>query len=701
MVGKMVLPYLGGAAAVWTTCVLFFQAMLLAGYVYAHLLGRVASVRTQIVIHFALLLAPLAFLPLAFTGMGERAFSHPALTLLSRLLGSAGVPFFVISTTAPLLQNWLSRTDDAAARDPYFLYSASNTGSLLALLVYPLLVEPQIGVMAQSRMWTIGYGALVVMIALSAGFVWRRAKSNRTSNYAGNPHEAKPALRTRLYWILAAFIPSALMLAVTNHITSNLAAAPFLWILPLATYLLTFIVAFSQFLKVGSDRVSRLVPAVLLTLFPVVCADVIAPPGLNWALIFLHLCLLFVGALLCHTKLAESRPHSQHLTEFYFWVALGGVLGGVFTATISPLVFRTVLEYPLLVAVLAFLRTSPDKDYKTTDADWNYPALVAVAITIIWLLFRQTNIDTDVTIPALVHTGFVFVAFKFRHRPVRFALTLLILMIAYNITLPQYAESAERVSVTRNFFGVKKVLRSGRFLSLMHGDTTHGVEDTAKPGLPISYYHPTGTMGQIMNSIGRPLGHVAVLGLGTGTMAGYIAPDRRITFFDIDPQVEVIARKYFSFLSKCGADCNVVIGDGRLELQRFPPHSFDMLMMDAFSSDSIPAHLISREAVQMYLSKLAPDGILLIHVSNRYLNVQKLAEQLVIDAGLVAFQRSESAGELSKEGKSSTNHVIAARQIEHLGQIPEMPGWNRVTEAPGIAVWTDDYSSLLELMRWH
>ena len=701
MIGKMVLPHLGGAGAVWTTCVLFFQAVLLVGYVYAHLLARIPSVRLQIAIHVCVLLTPLAFLPLTFaTGIGESAFEHPAMTLLKSLTITVGVPFFVVSTTAPLLQNWLARTDESSGKDPYFLYAASNAGSLLALLLYPFAVEPRIGVHAQSTIWSTGYGGLIALIAITAGMVWRGAGTASVS-HAPIAAEPRPPLKTRLFWILTAFIASGLMLAVTNHITSNLAAAPFLWILPLAIYLLTFIVAFSPRLKVGSERVSRLLPILLLALFPVVVADVIAPPGLNWALIALHLVLLFAGALLCHAKLAESRPHSSYLTEFYFWVALGGVLGGVFTATFSPMVFRTVLEYPLLVAALPFLRTPSDKNYKTTDADWNYPALVAVAVTVVWLIFRKTNLDADVSVTALVHSAFVFVAYKFRARPVRFGLTLLILMIAYNITLPQYLEGAERIYVTRDFFGVKKVLKSGSFRSLLHGDTTHGVENTSDPGVPTSYYHPTGTIGQLLNAMGRPVNRIGVLGLGTGTMAAYVAPGRQITFFEIDPQVETIARTFFTYLPNCGEYCNVVIGDGRLELQHQPDGSFDMLMMDAFSSDAIPAHLVSREAIQMYLRKLAPDGLLLIHVSNRYLDVQSLAEQLLLDAGLVTFQRNDPAGQFAKEGKTSTNHVIAARKIEDLADIPVLSGWRHVTEVPGIRVWTDDYSSLLELVKWH
>jgi SAM-dependent methyltransferase len=702
MVGKMMLPYLGGAAAVWTTCLLFFQAMLLLGYLYAHLLARVAGVRAQVLVHMALLLIPFAFLPLRFTGgMGASAFLHPEVTLFQRLLTTVAIPFFVISTTAPLLQNWLGKTAGAPAKDPYFLYAASNAGSLLALFSYPFWVEPRIGLAAQSRFWTAGYALLVTMIGFTAAVVWRAGRNESGSVVSSKAMEPRLTAKTRVLWVMPALIASALMLAVTNHITSNLAAAPFLWILPLAIYLLTFIVTFSQRLRFGSERVSRLIPVLLLALFPVICVDIIAPPGLHWILIGLHLLLLYSGALLCHAKLAETRPHSQHLTEFYFWIALGGVLGGVFTAVLAPMLFRTVLEYPILAAALAFLRNPADKTYKPADSDWNCAGLVAVGVTVVWLAFRATNMDSGVTAPALVHIAFLFIAYRFRTRPLRFALTLTILMIAYSIALPQYVERADRVYVARDFFGVKKVLQAGTFRSLLHGDTTHGVENTLHPGVPTSYFHSSGPMGDVMNRMARPLHRIAAIGLGTGTVAAYITPGRHITFFDIDPQVEQIARTYFTFLPRCGSRCDVVIGDGRMELQRLPDNSFDMLLIDAFSSDAIPTHLVSREALQMYLTKIAPDGILLFHVSNRYLNVQTLVEQVVLDAGLVAFQRFDEAGALAKEGKSSTNYVIAARRVEDLGPIPQMNGWKRATQSPGIRVWTDDYSSLLDLVRWH
>jgi len=703
MVGKMVLPFLGGAAAVWTTCVLFFQVMLLAGYVYAHALGRVADVRKQILTHGVVLLLPLAFLPIQFAGAStESFFQHPSLQLLALLAASVGVPFFVISTTAPLLQNWFSRTEDSSARDPYFLYSASNTGSLLALIAYPFLVEPRVGVAAQNRLWLVGYIVFLGLLAVASALLWPRGKTVAAVCDRRQSQPAVTVFRTRLYWVAAAFVPSGLMLAVTNHIAANLASAPFLWIVPLAIYLVTFILAFARRLRVTSARVSRLIPVVLLATFPVVAAGVVAPPGLNWIIIGGHLVLLYCGALLCHTALAESRPGPQHLTEFYFWIALGGVLGGVFTATIAPAAFKTVLEYPLIVATLGFFRTG-----KNEKPNWLVPALFGAAILVIWIVFRATGLDSSTEAAALAHTSFLFVCYKLKDHVQRFATAFAILIIAYSFILPDYIEGANRAYVGRNFFGVKKVLDEPdtHLRKFLHGDTLHGIEstDTARAGKPLSYYYPDGSVANVVEMLRErgPQQRFGVVGLGSGTMAAYADAGHHVTFYEIDPSIEPIARQYFTFLTRCGSNCDVVIGDGRLQLVRADNESFDLLMLDAFSSDSVPTHLVSREALELYLSKLARDGILLFHVSNRFLDVERLVSSLVIDRGLVAFSRFDDAGELRKEGKSSANHLVAARRLEDLGPIAANPNWKRVTRPTDFQLWTDDYSNLLSLIRWH
>jgi SAM-dependent methyltransferase len=702
MVGKMLLPFLGGAAPVWTTCVLFFQLMLLLGYVYAHLVARIADLRKQIALHAAVLVLPLAFLPIEFEAAPAEAFSFgPVLKLLTVLAGSTAIPFFVVSATAPLVQNWFARTTHPGSADPYFLYSASNTGSLLALLAYPFAIEPHVGAATQSRLWLIGYAALLLMFALAIAVIYRNRAPVR--DHAGDAGSSPaPGWNRRLYWIAAAFVASALMLAVTNHITANVGSVPFLWLLPLALYLLTFVLAFARNLRASSARVSRLLPVMLLGVFPLVAAEVVAPPGLNWIIIAVHLLLLFAGCLLCHTRIAESRPERQRLTEFYFWVACGGVLGGVFTAILAPAVLSTVLEYPLLVAALAFFRGG-----KPQKSDILIGVATGVTVAVVWIALRALQLDSNSEAIALAHTALLFAGYRLRQQPQRFACAFAALMLAYVFILPSYIEGAERIYASRNFFGVKKVLDdpAANLRKLLHGDTIHGIESTdpARAAQPLSYYYPGGSVSDVIH-ITRQRGGVqrtAVLGLGAGTMASYANASHRVTFYEIDPAIEPIARRYFTFLTRCGSNCDVVIGDGRLRLAQERDGTFDLLLLDAFSSDSVPTHLLSREALQIYLAKLKPNGILLFHVSNRYLNVEKLAAALVADAGLVAFSRYDDAGDLRQSGKSSANHLVAARRLEHLGPVESLSGWQRVHRPMDFEPWSDDYSNLLSLIRWH
>jgi SAM-dependent methyltransferase len=705
LVGKMLLPYLGGAASVWTTCVLFFQFMLLVGYVYAHILTRIADIRKQIAVHAIVLLLPLAFLPFRFNALSSESFSRdPLLLLLAALIASTAIPFFVVSTTAPLLQNWFSRSAHASSSDPYFLYSASNAGSLLALVVYPLAIEPRIGVEAQTWLWSAGYAALLLMLGITVATLYRQlafSGKKRDSQLVASVLPS-PGWKTRLYWIVAAFVPSGLMLAVTNHIAANVGSVPFLWLVPLAVYLLTFIVAFARRFRIGAATASRFTPFVLLGVFPFVAVEVVAQPGLNWILIGAHVLLLFAGGLLCHVRLAESRPEPQHLTDFYFWVAFGGVMGGIFTATIAPAVFKTVFEYPLLVIALPFFRGG-----KPEKSDFLIPGALAVGMLIAWMVFRTTHLDSDTEAVALAHTVLVFAGYKLRKQPQRFAWAFAVFMLAYAFILPGYIEGANRLFTARNFFGVKKVLDDPalQLRTLRHGDTTHGIESTdpARAGLPLSYYYQGGSVSDVVDIIRlrqRPQ-RIGVLGLGAGTMASYADATHHVTFYEIDPSIELIARQYFTFLSKCGSNCDVIVGDGRLQLSREADGTFDLLLLDAFSSDSVPTHLLSREALRMYLAKLKPDGLLIFNVSNRYLNVEKLVSALVADEGLVSFSRFDDAGELRKTGKSSANHLAAAHRLEDLRALATRSGWTRVARPADFQPWTDDYSNLLSLIRWH
>ena len=700
MVGKMLLPSLGGAAAVWTTAVLFFQGMLLAGYFYAFLLGKLATLRSQLIVHLTVTAAAFIFLPVRFENApipaGE---AYPVAWELLQLFRSVALPFFVVSTTAPLLQSWLAKTTDAAADDPYFLYAASNAGSLLALLLYPFVFEPGLGVAAQSRWWFAGYALLVAMVLVSAAVFWR---SKQKREVPADAVTTAPAARTRLFWLVSSFVPSALMLAVTTNLSVNLASVPFLWTLPLAIYLLTFILAFGRRVRVSAEWISALAPAILLLLIPIFSAGPVRDTVLYLGLLAAHLLLLFVGGLLCHAALAESRPQAARLTEYYAWIALGGALGGVFAAVLAPMLFSTVLEYPLLAATLAFFR-SLQKPGRLWDV--SFPLLATVAVAAGWGMAQLLDYELKVE-HAWSIAGYLFIAliaFAFHRLRWVFAPIAAVLALTSALAFASSIERGERLHVARDFFGVKKVIYEvqNNQRKLLHGDTMHGLEglDPARAGQPLSYYFPDSPLGNVMTMMqDRPDQHIGVVGLGAGTIAAYAQPNRRITFFEIDPQVEFIAKRFFTFLPRCGAGCDVVLGDGRLSILRAPDQDFDLLILDAFTSDAIPAHLLSREALEIYQEKLKPDGIVAFHVSNRYLRVRELVSALAIDAGLPALVRSDDDD--SQFGKARSVYVIVARNPDAFGVLRQDPNWEGVTRPESIEPWTDDYSNLWSLLRW-
>jgi SAM-dependent methyltransferase len=500
-------------------------------------------------------------------------------------------------------------------------------------------------------------------------------------------------------------VPSGLMLAVTNHILLNLASVPFLWIIPLATYLVTFMIAFGRRVHISPAILSRVVPIVLLLLFPFVAASRGVETRYMWYLVGAHIIILLSGALLCHTAVAARRPAPRHLTEFYFWIALGGALGGVFTAVVAPFTFRTVLEYPLLVAVIAFFRESRDPDTKINGGDLIFPAALGFLVIGASRLLQWGNVDitSDFKTTISVDAVIILIAYLFRRRTFRFGMVMAILVMTYRFVMPQFYGGSQFVYTTRNFFGVKGIKYDPGTNSrrLLHGDTLHGLEslDLELLGHPLSYYHPTGPVGDVMNMLSeRTNQHIGVVGLGTGSMAGWIAPGRHITFFDIDPQVFDIANTFFTFLPQCGMNCNVLLGDGRLLIEKANDGEFDLLMLDAFNSDSIPAHLVSREAVRMYLTKLKPNGFLMFHVSNRYMDVEGLVSAVVSDASLEALIRHDE--DLGPHLKARSHFVVAARTAEALGSLEHDENWVKVQKPDRIQPWTDDYSNMLQIIRW-
>ncbi|MDP8976886.1 MAG: fused MFS/spermidine synthase [Actinomycetota bacterium] len=714
MFAKMVLPTLGGSPATWIGCMLFFQAALLVAYAYAHWSTRRLGSRRQAAVHAALLLVPVVSLPITLPrGWGSPA-ERPMWWLLSVLVIAVGLPFLAVATTAPLLQRWFASTDHAHARDPYFLYRASNLGSVLALVSYPALIEPRLRLGLQGRFWAAGYAILVVLVLFCAVGLWRSSAPATTVDshdepgdelpeQGGGPAPGPPTARRRLRWVAWSFLPSSLMLGVTTYITTDIAAVPLLWVIPLALYLLTFVTAFSRSSRPWFGLVVILHPLVLLELVFLVILGVTEPVGL---LVALNLVVLFLTGLVCHGQLARDRPPARHLTEFYLWVAVGGVLGGMFNALLAPLIFDSVAEYPLALVLAAFLRPAPAgaKDARFNSLDLELPLLLgAAAVLALWVGCRTGA--SEVALKATVFGAGLLACLTFTGRRVRLGLGVAILVLL--ATLPAGRRSTATLFRERTFFGVVHVVddRSAGLHRLVHGNTTHGAQSTdpARRREPLTYFSRSGPIGQALTELpGREArSRVAVVGLGAGSLACYGEAGQRWTFYELDPTVARVARdsRLFTFLRDCPPVTDVVLGDARLSLTREPQHRFQILVVDAFNSDAIPVHLLTREALALYMDKLTDDGVLAVHITNRYLDLRPVLAALADDAGLTALVRDDidlSAPERAA-GKSASVWVVAARRPAHLGRLVDDRRWQPLEPSAERSVWTDDFSNIVSV----
>ena len=707
-VGRLLLPLLGGTPAVWNTCILFFQAVLLAGYAWAHLGPAIGGERRQMAAHGALVVVSLLFVPVGLR-LGGRTPDphHPIPWLLGTLTLSVGLPFLVLAATAPLVQRWFSQGTHRGARDPYFLYAASNLGSLAGLLLYPTVIERLLPLHAQSAGWTVGYIGLALMTAACAFGAWRVSGGTGMAPEPG-PADAAPAQtssrkwRERGRWVLLAAAPSSLLLGLTTYLTTDIAAIPLLWVIPLSLYLLTFIIAFAQPPLVPRAFAVRWQPmlAVVLIIF-LFWGDMFAVT----ALLPVHLLAFFLTALLCQSTLAEARPGAARLTEYYLWVAAGGAAGGLFNVLVAPVAFRSVLEYPLVLALAGGIGAAAGRPRMR----WRELILPLLAIPILLAARRVIlALDERATAPpagvlAIAVLGSVLGALAFyreRGRPAVLSAALATLVLAGYVT---EGSSRNVLDLERDFFGVKGVAldSTGRGHILYHGKTKHGAQQLT-PSLrrtPVSYYARSGPAGELF--AGLPAGrraHVGVIGLGAGALAAYARPGERWTFFELDPAVERIARDtlFFTYLADSPASTRVVLGDGRLTLAGEPDGSLDLLVLDAFSSDAIPTHLLTREAVGLYFRKLAPGGAVLVHLSNRYLDLVPVLGGLVHDAGLVGWWRFArgSAADFADPAK----WAIVARRREDAGSIGSDHRWRALPPSAG-RVWTDEYSNVLGAMR--
>jgi predicted O-methyltransferase YrrM len=706
MFTKMVLPSLGGSPSVWSVAMVFFQAALLLGYAYAHLLARTLTVGQGALVHLGVLAAAALTLPIGVAhGFDAPPSTGVGFWLVGLFAASIGLPFAALSASAPLLQSWFAGSGHPQARNPYVLYAASNLGSFAALLAYPLAIESLFTLRTQVWIWSLGFALLAVLIA-AAGMI--AAKGPGTAHAAGAPAAAKPTVKDRLSWIALAAIPAGLVIAATAYVSTDVAAAPLLWVLPLALYLLTFVAVFRERPWFRRTHVIRVVPFLAAPL----AVSLLGGEREYWmATIALNLLALFVLALACHAEVYRRRPAPALLTEFYLWTSLGGVLGGVFAGLLAPHLFNRTYEYPILVvaAVLALPGAFAGNARQFLRRIW--PALAVATLALIHVFVAGFPVTARAAIP--IQIGLIaLVAWMLvqRRDPIRLAA----LMTAALIVSAVWQPGQNTIETTRSFFGVHRVAEASSdgaaFRVLYHGTTVHGAErvreadgtpTTGRPE-PLAYYYFGGPIAESIAAARVARGgleNVAVVGLGSGALACHRHDDERWTFFEIDPEVVRIARDpaMFRFFSACAPSAPIVLGDARLTLGA-ATQQFDLIVLDAFSSDAIPSHLLTREALRGYLARLTPHGVIVAHISNRHLELASVIAAVGAAEGLVAMERVDETVTQVTTGYRFAAHVAAlARNEADLGPLARTAGWHRMRGGV-VAAWTDDYSDVIGAM---
>ncbi len=712
LVGKLLLPALGGTPAVWNTCMLFFQGILLAGYGYTLIAARRLSLRAQVIIQGMLLLLAAALLPVAISAAHLLWLSSggaPIFRLLAILFLTAGLPFFILSTQSPLLQNWFAHTRNLSAKDPYFLYAASNSGSFIALLAFPFLLEPNLTLGAQSRLWSLVYGVMVVLVAACAPSAWRAAAlSDQVSFHGGaqaevTDREALPFKR-RIGWLALSFIPSSLMMGVTFYISTDIAAVPLLWVIPLAIYLITFILAFARTPPAFSRRVAYLFPGVALILVFVYLSGAAQP---ILFLIPLHLVFFLMAALLCHGQLANNRPPASHLVEYYFWIALGGMAGGVFNALLAPVIFNRILEYPIAIVLACLAFRHPAAEPQTARLSrliMALPAGILLLTAALSLAFRASSMPSIEKLTMIAGIP-IMAAYMLRRLPHCLGLSIAAVMIG---SIFYSATGLRLIHIERNFFGLLRVTADAAATQhqLYNGDTVHGKQfmDAQRQCEPLAYYHRSGPLGEVFEAFNARAAsnRIAVIGLGTGAMAAYATPGQEWTFYEINPAVLKIAQTpgYFTYLRDCSAaPVRAILGDARLRLREAPEGHYALIVLDAFSSDAVPTHLITREALRLYFSKLAPGGMMAFHLSNRSLDLSRVLSDFTRKDNLSGFFYNDNERDAAS-GKDPSSWAVMARRDIDLNGLASNPHWQSLNTVRRSVAWTDDFSNILHVLKW-
>jgi hypothetical protein len=703
MIARMALPQLGGAPNVWNSAMLVFQALLLGGYLYAHLLGRL-SLRNQAKVHLGLLLLagltlPLSLAKLAPATPGSEAFWVPLL-----FLASVGPVFFLMSAQAPLMQRWFSAHDGAG--EPWALYAASNLGSFAGLLAFPLLAEPLLPVRSQSLLWSVGYGLLLLLTGFAAWSRWQVPPAQQVPIQSNGERVGSKRI---LLWLALAAVPSGLMLSTTTHLTTDIFALPLLWVLPLGLYLLSFVVAFSDRRRLAGALIST-APLILV----LAGSFAMASHGSGTLMIALSsLVLLFVLAVALHGRLYDLRPGTDQLTLFYVVMSAGGALGGLFTALVAPLLFDWVWEHPLLILAAAFLIPAPTlfnwRDLLDLDpfmARLAGVVLVMAAVLLAFLLMDNASQEGRSMGAGLLVLGLALVGLLLTPWRWAFASVALMTMLAQGGlgTIKTSLAGAR----SRSYFGVYTVREQPveKLRTLAHGTTLHGQQSTdpARALQPMSYYGPTSGAALALDQAPALFGtaaRVGVVGLGTGTLACFTRPGQQWRIFEIDPAVVRYSQdRTFTFIANCAPNAEIVIGDARLKLAQMPKSSLDMLVVDAFSSDAIPLHLLTDEAMGVYFDALTPRGLLVLHISNRFIELEPVIAALAKHRGLTVIKRDDNPYDRSTLTPStwlalSRDPAIVAT----LGKARADAPWAALMP-PSAQVWSDDHASILPFVRW-
>ena len=708
--GKILLPLLGGSPAVWNTCMVFYQTILFLGYLYAHIISSRFKPSRQIQLHSVVILLSFLALPLALPeNTVPPTESDPTIWIVWTLLIAIGLPLFVVSTTSPLIQKWFASIKHRNSDDPYFLYAASNAGSLIALISYPFIIEPHMDLSAQKTDWSLGYILLCLLIAACATLLYKSKAQHTPTEAIATPADIKLNVGQQLHWLALAFVPSSLLLGLTNFISTDIASVPLLWIIPLTVYLLSFIIVFSTWHDAIHPIIVKIQPFILI---PFITYAFINPADLPyWMYLILHVIAFFFAVMVCHGELSKHRPSTQYLTQFYLIMSFGGMLGGMFNTFVAPFIFNGIYEYPLMIIAALLLRpwsTTPSLKSALLQLIW--PASLIVIGLILYASISDLLQYFDIIVISLI--VLTIISFLLRSKPITFAFsTGAIIFLALGL----HGLSSHTLYQERTFFGVLAVRESvltdekgqdETYHELFHGTTKHGAqrlpEDLQKT--PLTYYSRPGPMGQLFKEFDakNQNWNIGVVGLGAGALTCYAKESQQWTLYEIDPLVVDIASRpeYFTYMKLCAHQSTMRIGDARLSIDKELDGHFDLLIMDAFSSDSVPTHLITKEALDIYFKKLKPNGILAFHITNRHLALKKVlsihAEQMHL-AALIQEYKPQNPPPLVV----ATDWVVMAKKSDTLSplSLSQLGNWEKMPLYFDMKAWTDDFTNIVSIWK--